>query len=302
MNHFLRRFLALLVTLWTTGAMLAYDFESGGIYYDLVDGNARVAQSDWENRYSGTITIPSTVTYDGAEYAVTGIGESAFSATDVTEINIPESVTFIGSGAFTSCHSLTSLIMPAGLEVLQGNAFDNCVNLQKLVMQGQNPPAECGWQNLDNTVIYVPEGCLSNYINMFPWDNYRINLVEGDGSVDYVLGFQDNGINFKVNPLGSDNLMVARYSDEESKYKGEVVIPSNVEYEGKSYKVNSVQSDALSWCQELTKLTLPASIDSIGYNIVGECENFRKLVMLRPTPPITEWQDYLRKNSIVPVG
>lgn len=299
MNHFLQRFLALLVTLWTTGAMLAYDFESGGIYYDLVDGSARVAQSDWDNRYSGVITIPSAVTYDGTEYAVTGIGESAFSATEVTEVNIPESVTFIGSGAFTSCHSLTSLIMPAGLEVLQGNAFDDCPNLGKLVMQGQNPPAECGWLNFDNMVIYVPVGCLSNYVNTYPWDNYRANIVEGDGSVDYLFGFQNNDINYRVNPLGSDNVMVARYASEESKYKGEVVVPEVAEYEGKSYRVNAVQNNAFAWCQELIKLTLPASIDSIAQNVVYDCSNFRKLVMLRPTPPVTEWQEGLRSANVV---
>lgn len=50
---------------------------------------------------SGSVTIPSTVTYNGFTYTVTGIEGMAFSHySALTDISIPETVTEIGTGAF----------------------------------------------------------------------------------------------------------------------------------------------------------------------------------------------------------
>ena len=53
----------------------AYDAEVDSIYYDLTEDGAIVTFRDYEfNSYSGTVTIPSSITYDG----VTSINRYAF--------------------------------------------------------------------------------------------------------------------------------------------------------------------------------------------------------------------------------
>ena len=82
----------------------AYDVEVDGIYYNLVsEGNvAEVTKGD--NKYSGDITIPSSINVNEVEYSVTSIGDKAFyKCSGLTSVTIPNSVTSIGNNAFKDC-------------------------------------------------------------------------------------------------------------------------------------------------------------------------------------------------------
>jgi len=48
------------------------------------------------------------------------------------------------------------------------------------------------------------------------------------------------------------------------KYSGCVEIPSTVTYNSREYKVISIASEAFKDCTELTSITIPNSIESIG--------------------------------------
>lgn len=77
---------------------VAYNFEVDGISYKIHDDEAEVTNGIV---YSGDVTIPSSVVYEGTVFPVTSIGDSAFYAQeDLTSISIPQSVTKVGSNAF----------------------------------------------------------------------------------------------------------------------------------------------------------------------------------------------------------
>ena len=80
----------------------------GSLYYTLNSSNktAEVVKSSG-TQYSGSISIPSSVTYSGSTYTVTSVGSSAFSyCSGLTSVTIPNSVTSIGSYAFNDCSGL----------------------------------------------------------------------------------------------------------------------------------------------------------------------------------------------------
>ena len=108
----------------------AYDFEVNGIYYNFQNGGVDVTYKDSNyNSYSGSVIIPSTVTYNGNTYSVTGIGKSAFSScSSLTYVSIPNSVTSIGNNAFKDCIGLTNVLIPNSVTSI-GSAFWNCTGL-----------------------------------------------------------------------------------------------------------------------------------------------------------------------------
>ena len=127
--------LALLVAGTATTAA-AYDFASGGIYYQIT-GSSTVSVTYYSssyNSYSGTVTIPSSVTYNGKTYQVTEVGQNAFAySTGLTAVTIPNSVTTLGRQAF-GITGLKSITIPNSVTNVDANVFYNCSSLQSVTI------------------------------------------------------------------------------------------------------------------------------------------------------------------------
>ena len=142
-----------------------YDFEKNGIYYKITNTSARTVKVTYRDtnydNYSGSVSIPSSVTYDGTTYTVTAIGAFAFRGTNdgghltsvtipstVTEIEnyafwlqknlgnvtIPTSVKTIGDYAFCWCSSMTYMYLPSSVTTLGKHVFSQCKKLENVVI------------------------------------------------------------------------------------------------------------------------------------------------------------------------
>ena len=136
MKHLKHLFTALL--LLCTTVVTAHDFEVGGIYYKIIDEtNKTVAVTyqgaspdSYSGEYTGEISIPETVAYNGEIFRVVSIGEGAFFACPVLRIVIPNSVTNIEYGAFFNCQRLGSVTIPNGVTSIGNSAFKQCYSLK----------------------------------------------------------------------------------------------------------------------------------------------------------------------------
>lgn len=128
--------LLLLASAIATSLSAAYSFESAGIYYNITgDNTVEVTYSDRDNNtYSGSISVPETVTNNGTEYSVTTIGVSAFKGSAVTSVSMPEGITSIDYNAFSGCQNLETVALPESLTTLGSEAFSGCQNLESVTL------------------------------------------------------------------------------------------------------------------------------------------------------------------------
>ena len=105
--------------------------------------------------YSGLISIPSEITYGGKTFHVTSIekyafyecinlkkvilpeniqsiGMSSFTYSSIEEIDLPESISEIGEGAFSSCVQIRKIVIPSNIEKLNEYTFYGCEKLKEV--------------------------------------------------------------------------------------------------------------------------------------------------------------------------
>ena len=133
----MKKLVTLLLALVATTALWAEDFSAGGIYYNILTDKTNEVEvtSGSSKKYSGSVTILSTVTYNGTTYSVTSIGDWAFyECSGLTSVTIGNSVTEIGEFAFDGCTSLTSVTIPNSITSIGDCAFRDCKSLTSVTV------------------------------------------------------------------------------------------------------------------------------------------------------------------------
>ena len=133
MKKYVRYLLVLLMCGFLTEVKAQTTFQVDGINYYLDGSEARVSDNQY---YSGSkIIIPNSVLYDGKNYPVTSIADSAFySNWSLIEVTIPNSVTTIGDYAFASCSGLKTVTIPNAMTSIGRNAFYGCTGLTEVTI------------------------------------------------------------------------------------------------------------------------------------------------------------------------
>ena len=212
-----------------------------GISYILAGDTATVIADS----YSGSVTIPSTVTYSGTTYRVTSIGKQAFaSCRGLTSVTIGNSVTSIAYGAFASCTALTSITIPNSVTSIGNSAFYNCPGLTSVTLGnsvdsiGSNAFYEC----TSLTSITIPNSVTSIDGSAFSGCSGLTSITVDSNNTTY-----DSRNNCNAIIETASNTLIAGCKN--------TVIPNSVD---------SIGVIAFSGCTSLSSITLGNSVDSIG--------------------------------------
>lgn len=142
---FLGRALMMAIVLTVAGNVTcsAYDFSSGGIYYNVINATSTVEVTyDYNeyNSYSGDVLIPSQVTNGNTVYQVARVGDNAFrECSGLRSVEFGSSISSIGKRAFLNCSSLTEVSVPASMRQIEDYAFASCTSLVAVDFANETP-------------------------------------------------------------------------------------------------------------------------------------------------------------------
>jgi|GEM_PF-1948053 len=280
----------------------AYDFKVDGIFYNITSSIDLTCSVTYEtnsfNSYSGNISIPSSVTYNGKSYSVTSIGSFAFSScSSLTSVTIPMSVTSIGNDAFRNCSSLTSVNIPESVISIGGSAFSSCSSLTSVNIPGSVTSISdtfSGCNSLTSVTIsegvtgigaYAFSGCSSLTSVTIPSSVTTIENIAFQGCSSLTsFNVDEHNLNYSsfegiLYDKGCRTLIQCPGGKEV------VVIPNFV---------TTIGDGAFRYCNNLTSVTIPSSVTTIGVNAFTHLTNLTSITI---PSSVTSIGDYAFYNS-----
>ena len=254
--------------------------EIDGIWYYL-DEAAKQAEVTSGGDYSGTITIPAMVTYEGVDYSVASIGYGAFYRSSITDITLPESVKSIGEQAFNCCFYLNTITFSEGVESIGKEAFYSCISLKTITLPKSVTSIEdeafscCGF-----TTITLPE----NVTSIGGWAFARCEKL---ASITISKSLKSIGWYAFTGCSSLENIIV---DEENTTYDSRNECNAIIETNSNTLVVGcrttvipegvmTIGDNAFSNCDGLGDFIIPEGVTSIGWSTFSACYGLTSIVL-----------------------
>ena len=239
------------------------------------DGTATVVKCATD--YSGNVSIPTVVTYNGTTYTVTSISENAFKECGyLTSVTIPNSVTSIGRMAFAYCWSLESVTLSENISSIEGYTFYDCNSLTSITIPnnvtyvGENAFGYC--YNLSAVTFGNNVTTIDNYAFAYCWSLESVTIPASVSYIGYSTFVSCNSLNSIVVESGNTtydsrnncNAIIETASNTLITGCQSTIIPETV---------TTIGDEAFYNCDGLTTIAIPNSVTSIGYYAFANCDN-----------------------------
>lgn len=230
------------------------------------------------------VTLSSTVRGIGAEafYKCNGLEKitlsdsletisirAFFGCSALKQITIPKKVKCIAYQAFADCDSLTKVTLNNGLDSIEGKAFQWCDALRSIKFPktisyiGEHAFDDCD-QLKD---IILPEKVRIGYKAFGPDEFTSVIGEDGNEYIASISNFKTNKVEVSIAP------------PYEANFKGDIIIPGTVEYEGRMLPVTTIDESSFLEFDELTSVRLPDTIVSIGDTAFQDCKNLKSIYL-----------------------
>ena len=187
-----------------------------------------------------------------------------------TGYSIPDGVTKIGDRAFSDCNKLTVMTIPGSVTTIGIEALKSCTDLTELFVHATTPPTvgTNAFMNVNLAIpVYVPAASLDAYKAAAGWKDFT-NLQAP------VTEFTVNNLKYKVTDNTANEVELTGYA---TKPTGKLYIPTSLTYGSKTYLVTGIKNDAFYGCSEITEVTIPTYVKSIGMRAFYECTSLGNL-------------------------
>ena len=278
-----RAFLAVLFVMFAFAGMAQTTFTAGDLNYQVNPDGVSVTLTGHVDGYNATgpLNVPESVNYEGTDYAVTSIGNSAFLYYFyLTSLSLPNSLITIEDGAFAYCSGFTGdLIIPNSVLTIGASAFFTCYSFEGDLVIG-NSVTTIGEYAFDDCaglhgVLNIPSNVTTIGLDAFRYCAF------GGITVDVANPVFDSRDNCNAIIRTSNNELVLGCVN--------TVIPTSVTAIGENAfcgldgltsinipnSITSIGAGAFSFCFHLTgDLTIPNSVKTIGAGAFFQCSGF----------------------------
>uniref|UniRef100_UPI0012DE7EE8 leucine-rich repeat domain-containing protein n=1 Tax=Eubacterium cellulosolvens TaxID=29322 RepID=UPI0012DE7EE8 len=212
------------------------------------------------------------------------IGDGAFSlCKKLSQINIPDSVTDIGFGAFSGS-GVTSVTIPSGITEIKKETFKKCDNLKEV--------------NIPNSVTSICENAfcdcrslkelnISNSLTSIGWGAFsgcsslkEINLPNSVTTIESDA-FSGSSLE-KINIPNSVTVIAAGVFSQCSSLK-EISIPNSV---------RTIADGAFYGCGSLQEISIPDSVKEIDARAFNDCDGLKEIRIPESVKTITCKSNY----------
>ncbi len=223
-------------------------FVVGTLSYKVISTDPAEVELTSGASFTGeTLNIPSTVENNGATYTVTSIGDNAFENNNkIKTVTFPDTLTKIGDSAFSKCYSLEGeLRLPEGLQEIGSYAFFSDSKIKTVIFP--DTLIRIGNQAFIN--CYGLEGMLT-----LPEGLKEIGSSAFAGQAEYA-GYNNNKM-MNITAVNLPNsLEKLGYNAFHACKITSVTVPE---------QITVLERGVFSCCFELTSVTLPEGLKTIG--------------------------------------
>ena len=225
--------------------------------------------------------------------SVTSIGDGAFALSGLTSVIIPSSVKSIGKEVFWRCESLTSVMIPSSVKSIGTSAFFRCLSLTSITIP--NGVTSIGdtafWSCSSLTSVVIPDSVTKIGTSAF-WACSSLISVTISNSVTSIgdATFRDcSSLTSVVIPSSVTSIGDSVFKDCASLIS--VTIPNSVTSIGYwtfrgcssltsvdiSNGVKEIGYEAFSCCEALISITIPNSVISLGDKVFYGCSSLKSI-------------------------
>lgn len=290
--------------------------EVNGIYY-VFNSESQTASVTYtgetysDNSYTGSISIPDSLTYNDIRFVVTSIGQYAFrGCTGLTSVIIPNSVTSIGQYAFRGCTGLTSITIPNSVRRLSLYTFQDCDNLKSVTLNSKNVALSMSsFKGVFGT--QVEELTLGKELTTIPSFADCTNLKSVTINSSYVAGggsfCERFGSQVKTYTLGEGieqiGLRAFFPGFPDGGWGGEVTFqPTSLEEVYLPSTLRTIGGWAFQFCTNLKRVHIQEGLDSIANGAFTYCFNLESLHLPASLRVLGEGQSQLRACTDISVA
>ena len=232
------------------------------------------------------------------------IDNEAFSGCyNLTNIILPNSITYIGDSAFSGCSSLECIIIPDSVTFISNYAFSGCNNLKNITFENTND-----WYHSDNEgytdsilIDVTNKSDNAAYLrSIYPNYWYRKNTINTTTTdikntiSKLPTGLYTINVNGEITPVTIFNIKSSMINNSNAKIFLDL---SN------TTGLLELDSESFSECHNLTNIILPNTVTYIGDRAFYNCYNLESIIIPDSVTSIDDYAfDYCNNLESVTIG